>query len=184
MSVILMLKLPVVAVLRSLFNLSPFFLVILPLWSRYILACCVFAVSVSPANADSQGPVVITSEPLPRYVARIELNTAEELMAVLTRSELLFTEGGHRQGESVPVAIILHGPEARVFMAEKYNNNQVLVDLAAKLTALEVVKISVCKRWIGSNGLDESKLLPFVETVLSGPDEKARLVANEGYTYF
>jgi intracellular sulfur oxidation DsrE/DsrF family protein len=118
----------------------------------------------------------------PSYIARIELHTAEELYAVLVRSDQLLQMT--RQPSAVPVAFILHGPEARVFFRGQYRQNQKLVDLAAKLSAFNVVDIQVCKTWMGSKGLDERQLLPFVGTVPYGPAEEQRLIRQQSYRYF
>jgi intracellular sulfur oxidation DsrE/DsrF family protein len=118
----------------------------------------------------------------PSYIARIELHTAEELYAVLVRSDQLLQIS--QQLPVTPVAFILHGPEARVFFRDQYQQNQELVDLAAKLSAFNVVDIQVCKTWMGSKGLDEGQLLPFVGTVPFGPAEEQRLIRRQSYRYF
>ena len=105
-------------------------------------------------------------------------------MGVLERADQLFNSGEFNAGDDTPVAFVLHGPEAEVFFSSRYQSNRALVDLAAKLTAFEVVDIKVCKTWIGGEDLDESQLLPFVGTVPFGPEEERRLLEEENYVYF
>ena len=116
------------------------------------------------------------------YIARIELHTAEELMAALQRSNDFFDASDLQP--VTPIAFVLHGPEAKVFFREHYKKNQQLVDLAAKLTALKMVDIKVCKVWMGSEGLTEGQLMPFVGTVSIGPVEEQRLLKQQSYRYF
>ncbi|WP_019529817.1 hypothetical protein [Dasania marina] len=118
----------------------------------------------------------------PAYLARIELHTAAELYALLQRSEQLFMLS--QQAPAVPVAFVLHGPEAEVFFRGQYRRHQDLVDLAAKLSAFKVVDIKVCRTWMGMHSLDAQQLLPFVGTVPLGPVEEQRLLNQQGYNYF
>jgi intracellular sulfur oxidation DsrE/DsrF family protein len=118
----------------------------------------------------------------PKYLANIELHTAAELLDVLQRSEMLFDDG--ELSQQSPVAVVLHGAEARAFLREDYNQNKPLVNLAARLTALGAVDIQVCEVWMGSQSLDAKKLQPFVSIVPYGPSEIRRLVAEENYIYF
>ncbi len=133
------------------------------------LLCCVVvnvSAQVSPA----------------RYVAEVELHTVDELLDVLQRSEMLFDDG--QLDVSVPVAIVLHGNEGRVFLRDGYDGNKQLVNLAAQLSALGAVDIQVCETWMGSQKLDAAMLQPFVGTVSFGPGEVNRLVKQENYIYF
>jgi len=119
----------------------------------------------------------------PRYLARIELNTKKELMDILRRSEQLFVQNNY-QATDQPVALILHGPEAKVFLRGNYSENREIVDLAARLSAFGVVDIKVCEMWMGGESLDGKQLPPFVGAVPFGPAEEKRLVQKEGYVYF
>ena len=116
------------------------------------------------------------------YVARIQVHTAAELAGVLQRADQLFQSGRLDSGGAV--VFVLHGAEGKVFLRERYDKNKSLVDLAAKLSALGVVDIRVCERWLKGQRLDKSQLLPFVDTVPYGPAEIERLHAEEHYSYF
>ena len=106
----------------------------------------------------------------------------EKLAGVLRRAEELYN--ANQSQTPGPIMFILHGPEGRVFLRGDYDENRSLVDLAARLSALNVVTIHVCETWMRSQGLDSAELLPFVGTVPNGPAEIRRLLAEEQYRYF
>ena len=117
-----------------------------------------------------------------RYLANIELHTTAELFDVLKRSQMLFDDG--ELVEESPVAVVLHGAEARAFLRQDYSQHKSLINLAARLTALGAVDIQVCEVWMGSQSLDAKQLQPFVGIVPNGPREVTRLIAEENYIYF
>jgi len=136
-------------------------------------------------------PVVLLAQDIfpieqaaPRYVARIQLHTADELMGSLLRAEALQQQGDFKVGEDAPIVFVLHGPEAKALFLDHYNDNKALVDLAARLSAFNVVDIKVCETWMGSHSLDASQLQPFIGTVPYGPAEEKRLLNKEKYIYF
>jgi intracellular sulfur oxidation DsrE/DsrF family protein len=121
--------------------------------------------------------------PSQNYLARIGDNSPKELLSAFTRIEqLLVVET--QLGEYAPVVMVLHGPEASIFLRKNYSQHKHLVDLAARLTAFGVVDIRVCETRMAA--LDEplSGLMPFVSTVEFGPAEIDRLVGREGYLDF
>jgi len=118
----------------------------------------------------------------PLYLANIELHTTVELFNVLKRSQMLFDDGEISQ--EAPVAVVLHGAEARAFLRQDYSEHKSLINLAARLTALGAVDIQVCEMWMGSQSLDANQLQPFVSVVPNGPGEIRRLIAEENYIYF
>lgn len=120
----------------------------------------------------------------PRYLAQIEVHSTDELNHLLQRAELLFDAGKIRPGSDTPIAFILHGGEARSLINTNYRANKPLVDLAARLSAFEVVDIKVCETWLGGAGLDQSQLPPFIGTVPFGPAEQQRLLEQQDYVNF
>lgn len=117
------------------------------------------------------------------YLARIGNNSPKELERALVRVEQYFL-ADQPEGDYQPVVIVLHGPEVRLFMRDRYQKNKHLVDLAARLTAFNVVDIRVCETRMGVLGQPVSSLVPFVSTVPFGPAEVDRLVNEEEYLYF
>lgn len=117
------------------------------------------------------------------YIAEIELHTAEELHDILKRADQLFNGAEFATG-SRPVKLILHGAEALALQQSHYRQNKALVDLAAQLSAFDVVDIRVCETWMQVQKIDAKTLQPFVGTVANGPKEKQRLMQQQGYVYF
>ena len=122
------------------------------------------------------------AENQPKYLANIELHTVAELFDVLNRSQMLFDDG--ELAQETPIAVVLHGAEARAFLKQGYSQHKPLINLAARLTALGAVDIQVCEVWMGSQSLNIKQLQPFVGIVPSGPREVRRLIAEENYIYF
>lgn len=125
-----------------------------------------------------------SASPAPGYVADIELQTEDDLSELLGRAERLFLEGDLSQDGGTGVTLVLHGPVLRSLMRGSYRDSKAMVDQAASLTALGVVKIQACRSWLGKNGYRESELQPFVGVVSYGPAEVGRLVREEGYIAF
>jgi len=117
------------------------------------------------------------------YLARIQLNSSDEVHNALKRAELLFLQG-HLEGKIPPVRFVLHGPEVAIFFQDNYLKHKELLDLAARLSAFNVLEIQVCETQMGVMGRESSGLLPFVGTVPFGPAEADRLLKKEKYVYF
>ena len=117
------------------------------------------------------------------YLARIQLNSPEELKEALLRAEQLYLNG-QVTDETEPPAFILHGPEVSVFFKENYETHKAIVDLAARLSAFKVVDVRVCRTRMGILGREDDVLYPFVGTVPFGPAEIKRLLDEQNYVYF
>lgn len=117
------------------------------------------------------------------YLARIQLDAPDQVEAALRRAQLLYETGEIRPGDA-PLTFVLHGPEVAIFFKENYEANQVLVDLAAKLSAFEVVDMKVCETRLGVFGESRQSLAPFISTVPFGPSEISRLINEEEFVYF
>jgi len=82
------------------------------------------------------------------------------------------------------VVFVLHGPVLRSLLKQNYPENRPTVDLAARLSALEVIDLKACRAWMGGNSVSESDLQPFVESVSYGPAEVESLLQQGNYSYF
>jgi intracellular sulfur oxidation DsrE/DsrF family protein len=71
-----------------------------------------------------------------------------------------------------------------IFFKQNYTDFKPIVDLAARLSALEVIDIKVCQVSYEREGLDKSTLFPFVTTVPFGPEEISRLLEDQQYEFF
>ena len=144
-------------------------------WPALLLALLVGA---GPSRAQEQGAAE------GGFLAAIELHTEAELDGVLRRAEQLLVDGALSQDPEARVTFVLHGPEVRVLLRRNYLAHKDVVDLAARLSALGVVDIKVCRTWMGGNSVEPAELQPFVETVPYGLTEIRRLVEEESYVYF
>lgn len=148
-------------------------------WLLFITLCLSF-------GASSMEPVLPAADrgnAAPGYLARIQLNTPEELLQALQRAEMLFLQD-RLLTQLPPAAIVVHGPEVEVFFRDGYRKHKELADLAARLSAFGVVDVFVCETRMGVLGRDRSELYPFVGTVPFGPAEVDRLISEERYLYF
>lgn len=151
----------------------------LPVRPALLWASMLLVLSASLARADLMRADDRTDT---RYLARIQVHSAAELEGILRRADELNSTRPLDPAE--PVVFVLHGAEGKVFLRERYSQNKDLVDLAARLSALDVVDIRVCETWMGSQRIDAGQLQPFVHTVPYGPAEIERLRRDEEYVYF
>lgn len=139
---------------------------------------CLALLLVAVARADEPGD----SRQL--FVADFELQSTEQFRETLRRAEQLMIKGVAPQDGQARVTFVLHGPVIRDLLRENYLENKELVDLAASLSALDVIEIKACQTWMGSHRVDEAHLQPFVGTVPYGAAEVERLVREEDYIDF
>lgn len=158
--------------------------------------------STPPQNATAQKSISKHDLALPRakpleinnqavedsrgFVARLELNSAEEIEQALKRAEALYQAliESKSRSDVDPLAIVVHGPEVEVFFGRNYARYKSIVDLAARLSAFNIVDVKVCETQIDHITQKKPILPPFVEEVPFGPDEVERLLKNEAYVYF
>lgn len=117
------------------------------------------------------------------YLARIQNDSPEEVANALRRAETLYLSGQFPQGVD-PIALVLHGPEVEIFFKDNYGEYKEIVDLAARLSAFGVVKVSVCETQSGIMGRSRSSIHSFIGTVAFGPSEVKRLLGQQNYVYF
>jgi intracellular sulfur oxidation DsrE/DsrF family protein len=118
------------------------------------------------------------------YVADIELQTADELKQLLDRAEQFLILGEPLPDGEAKVTLVLHGPVLKNFMRDSYLSNKALVDLAASLSAMEVIEVKACSTWMKYNNVSPDSLYPFIETVAYGSAEVEQLVRDKHYLYF
>lgn len=172
---------PVVVVRPSLFSLPAIFLS--PQRRNVSLCLLVLAALLFPPRLFAQDALPPADEG-ERYVADIELQTSEQLLALLERSEQLLLAGVPLPEEGVHVTFVLHGPVLTTLLRDNYLDNKRLVDLAASLSALDVIEVKACNTWMRLEGLDATGLQPFVDVVTYGPGLVDQLVSEGDYSYF
>ncbi len=106
-----------------------------------------------------------------RYYFELSPRSLDELDH-LTRS--LTSDLGASETHT-PIVVVLHGREATAFVRKNYEQNKALVDRTALLDAHGVIEVKMCATWMRINGIEESDILPFIETVPYGPAEIERL---------
>lgn len=143
-----------------------------------ILCCCsIFAASAAEHSVGGIGAGV------PGYLARIERDDPQEVERALRKAEQYYLDNG--MNPALPaIAFVLHGPEVEIFFRANYTRYKPIVDLAARLSAFNVVDIKICRTRLRFLETPASSLLPFVGTVPFGPAEIERLVEQEGFVQF
>ena len=149
--------------------------------ARYLLALALFlGVLLTSSLALSQDQIPSQQ----RFVVDIELQTLEQFDLLLQRANQLMLSGEVQQQGEAAVVFVLHGPVLRSLLKQNYPENRQTVDLAARLSALEVIDLKACRTWMGGNSVSESDLQPFVESVSYGPAEVEGLLKQGNYSYF
>jgi len=149
---------------------------------RFFLLACLHLTAFAGEGATA--PVADPRGAIPGYLVRIEQNKPKEVEAALLRAEAFYLKNIESLMESVPIALVLHGPEVEIFFRENYQRYKNIVDLAARLSAFQVVDIKICRTRLRFLGKNETSLFPFVGTVAFGPEEIVRLTEEEGYVRF
>lgn len=153
-----------------------------------VFLACMFCAPLMHASEYQQSSkefeVILNEDSAPGgYLARIELNEPQEVKAALSRALDLYEEG--ELDEKVPpLAFVLHGPEVSIFLQENYTKHRDIVDLAERLTKLNIVNVRVCETRLNLLKQNRRSLVSFVETVPLGPREVRRLIDEEAYRYF
>lgn len=118
------------------------------------------------------------------FLARIELDDPDAVVGALERAERFYFKESANLEKYSPIVLVIHGSEVGIFFKENYDMYKAVVDLAARLSAFNVVDIRVCETSAKGLGLDLDTLFPFVDTVTYGPAEVVRLIEIEKYQYF
>lgn len=119
-----------------------------------------------------------------RYVVDIELQTRQEFGQLLERAEQLLLAGIEIPRGEAKVTFVLHGPVLKSLLRGNYLENKRLVDLAASLSAMEVIDVKACSAWMKGHGLEAQELQPFVEMVAYGPAVVESLLTEKNYVNF
>lgn len=134
--------------------------------------------SIAFAAPPKSSPAIVDESP--RFLARIQLHSAEEIERFLIRAEQLHQS---HPDAFVPVAFVLHGPEVKLFESENYDRYSALVDRAARLDAFNLIDVKVCQTYMNAEGIKRESLPPFVDIVPYGPSYEQEL-KDDGYVEF
>lgn len=149
----------------------------------FILITFLFPLLAQALPTEPASPITTTDIAFDSgLIARIDLEQADEVIEALRRVEAYHQQVGFGV-DHPPVAFVIFGPPVAIFFKDNYRSNKQIIDLAARLVALNIIDVKVCEFSYQAEGLDSSNLLPFVTTVPFGPDEVTRLVQTEKYNY-
>lgn len=108
------------------------------------------------------------------YLFDISEHTIGELESLLLRTREI-TELDMREYPDLEIVMIIHGPDIDWFTRQNQERNRELVDLAAKLDALEIIDMKVCEKTMQGRGIKPDDIPAFIEPVPYAPDEIKRL---------
>lgn len=113
------------------------------------------------------------------YLFDITDHSKDEFQALLARAEEI-SQTQTDDFSDLKIVMIIHGPDIEWFTQQNYEQNQQLIDLAARLDANEIIDMKVCEQTMSNRGVDRKDLPSFIESVPFAPTEiKNRL--QEGY---
>ena len=126
------------------------------------------------------------SPPLPikkgKFMFSVTLHKREEIDSLLTRADSL-SKTMRTNGNKSAIALILHGPEIKLFTRQNYEKNRDIIDKAARLDGENVIQVKVCKTKMRELGVKNEDLPSFMEIIPYAPDEEKKLL-DQGYVYF
>ena len=106
-------------------------------------------------------------------------HTPDELQSLLQRVEEI-TQSSSQLYDQLDIALVIHGENVHMFTEDNYEQNKMMIDLAAKLDALDVIDMKVCEWSMSQRGVSPTELPSFVDPVPFAPDEIKRLT-EAGY---
>lgn len=125
------------------------------------------------------------SPPLPikkgKFMFSVTLHKREEIDSLLTRAESL-SKTMRTKGNKSAIALILHGPEIKLFTRKNYKKNRDIVEKAERLDEENVIQVKVCKTKMKELGIKDEDLPSFMEIIPYAPDEEKKLL-DQGYVY-
>ncbi|MDZ7735819.1 MAG: DsrE family protein [Gammaproteobacteria bacterium] len=115
-----------------------------------------------------------------QYMFDVSNHSQKELAALLQGADEI--AGVNSPGaDELDIDLILHGPDIGWFAKQDYKENKELIDLTARLGALEIVDLKICQQAMQQYGYLEYDIPTFIDRVSYAPDERQRL---EGSGYF
>jgi intracellular sulfur oxidation DsrE/DsrF family protein len=125
------------------------------------------------------------SPPLPikkgKFMFSVTLHKREEIDSLLTRADSL-SKTMRTKGNKSAIALILHGPEIKLFTRKNYKKNRDIIEKAERLDEENVIQVKVCKTKMKELGIKDEDLPSFMEIIPYAPDEEKKLL-DQGYVY-
>jgi intracellular sulfur oxidation DsrE/DsrF family protein len=151
---------------------------------RPVIPAFLFVLGMAvPATALADAPATPVPAPIraQRYLFTVSVHDADRIDALLSRAEAL-AKSTHQAPGQPGIALVLHGPELKLFSNRDASRNKALIDKAARLDAEQVIEIKACKTKMDELQIGDRDLPEFIEVVPYGPAEEQRLRAL-GYVY-
>jgi len=130
------------------------------------------------AKTPTPAPTPLSTTPAIQHYFDVARHSREEIMALLDRAEQI--AGNQSPLQRTPIAVVLHGPDMRLFVKQNYDENMDIVDLARRLDTAGVIDFKACSTSAKSRGYSDEQFPSFVEMVPFAPAEIRRL-RKEGY---
>lgn len=132
-----------------------------------------------PPSADAQQPQFsIDDNP---YVFDVASHSRQNLLAVLKRANEVATDSSGNL-KQLNITVVVHGRRVRWFDKQNYEENKELVDLAAKLDALDVINVKIDQQAMQEFGVQDENVPDFIERVPFAADEITRLQGSGHFT--
>ncbi|MBI2970547.1 MAG: hypothetical protein HYY36_07360 [Gammaproteobacteria bacterium] len=142
-----------------------------------------------PGPVVAEAPVAAAAAPLShntqfelgdtRILFVTQFHSESELEALLHRADEIARTSPDGPGQT-QIALVVHGPSIEHFRQKNYTRNKALIDLAARLDALNVMDVKICEFSLNKAGIPRSEIPAFIESVPFAPDEIRRLT-EAGY---
>lgn len=123
------------------------------------------------------------SKVAPTWPDEVLVASPSELQSALWRADALFQSGEINQ-ESGPLLVQLMGSEVNFFVRDNYPQHKEVVDLAARLSGLGLVDMSVSAERLRQLEIDSRSLQPFVGVFVSAEGSVKQRREKEGFIYF
>ena len=116
-----------------------------------------------------------------RFMFSVTLHSSKKIASLLDRADQL-SHTMRKKGNHSKIALVLHGPEIKLFSKKNYKMYQNIVDKASRLDGDKLIEIKICKTKMDELKIKDEDIPAFVEIIPYAPDEEQRLL-EEGYIY-
>ena len=113
------------------------------------------------------GKIIIENK---SYLFDITDHSMGEFRALLARAEEV-SQAQSAKYDDLKIVMVIHGPDIEWFTQQNYEDNQELIDLAARLDAYDIIDMKVCEKTMSDRGVEQEDLPSFIESVPYAPTE-------------
>lgn len=147
---------------------------------RSILIILSSLLLVSPLYAEVAATLAEPNlEQAEQVQALVQDRSAQGIQTLLLAAQRIH-EDTQRYAVNSPIVLVLNGAEIEFFTRTQYRENKVLVDLAARLSAFDFVRIEVSQRYLTAHNIAAQALPSFVQLVEDG-NAQIQHLQQQGY---